>query len=361
MRHTALIVRASAVLAVAIALLPAPAMSALAQAVDVDSMRRSQRAQVEQYRANVASAARVFIDASRGTAERLNAVRDVAAFLEQQQFADGMRIARTGGEATDIRVRALQLAAPGAGSDQSLAQQLAAFVGDPAAPAELRAEAARQLALQSFELHDKPAAFLNALRTGARDPNIAVRRVSLRALAGHGDSVALGLLQRGLEQPADALLPSAEAVELLGLKNPSPFYELLNRVMLQTRDTATRIAAIRLLGGHAASRLQLSVVLRDASEPASARHAALGALAAGDPQALSSQVYPVVADESAPLGLRLRGIKFVELQRTSRDTKIYARAADDFDRLMTGLADSSREPAVRAAARTYLTRTRAAR
>jgi len=89
--------------------------------------------------------------------------------------------------------------------------------------------------------------------------------------------------------------------------------------------------------------------------------AALGALAAGDPAGLPQNVVPVVADESAPSDLQVRAIKSVEITRTSRDPRVFARAPDEFDRVMERLAIRSAAAAVQAAARNYLVRTRSPR
>ncbi len=134
--------------------------------------------------------------------------------------------------------------------------------------------------------------------------------------------------------PRAALLPPDEAVQLLGLKDPSPFYELLRQLVRQPSDSATRVAAIRLLGGDSTSRDALVQVLRDTREGLAARQAALGALAAGDPRGLPQHAVPVVADEAAPPDLRVLAIKAVEITRTSRDPRVFARAPDEFDRVV---------------------------
>jgi hypothetical protein len=67
---------------------------------------------------------------------------------------------------------------------------------------------------------------------------------------------------------------------------------------------------------------------------------------------MSQQALAVVADEAAPVDLRLRAIKVVEIARTSRDPKVCARAPDEFDGLMERLAEGSPSQAVGEAART---------
>jgi hypothetical protein len=361
MRMTASVSSACARVSLGAALLLlAAARDTPGQAVNADSIRGAQQTQVTRYRAQVADAARVFLDGSRTASDRLDAVRDLPSFLEQQQLAGGLRVALAANEPSAIRVRALQLLGD---IDESalVARRIAAIALDAGAPGDVRAEAVRQLAARSFELEGKPPEIVAALRSGARDPDIEVRRTALRALAGHSDTVALRLLRAGLESPANAPLPPAEAVTLLGLANPSPHFDLFNRIMTQSPDSQARAAAVGLLGAHDRSRVQLVVILRNPREPSLVRHAALGALGAGDPANFAEYVLPVVADEAAPVELRLRGIAFLEMSRTSRDPGIFARAADDFDRLMVRLRDRSPSSRIRSAAQTYLARTRSAR
>jgi hypothetical protein len=344
-------------------LLITPALAA-GQVVNTDSLRRVEQAAVERDRARVASAAGVFLDRARPTAARLAAVRAVAAFGEAGQLDGAEAVALDSSEPQAIRVRALQLAGARAGVDTTFARRLFALAADTAVPVDLRREAVTQLSLAtfgSFALHTQLDGFLTALRAAARDPDIRIRRVALRALAGQGDRPALNMLRVGLDSPSAALLPPDEAVPLLGLTDPAPFYDLLRRLMREPPDLGTRLAAIRLLGGDAQSRDALVQVLRDARESPTPRQAALGALAAGDPARLPQNVVPVVADEAAPSDLRVRAIKAVEITRTSRDPRVFARAPDEFDRVMERLAARSAAAAVQAAARTYLARTRSPR
>ena len=337
---------------------------AAGQVVNTDSLRRVERAAIDRDRTQGASAAAIFLSRARPAAERLAAVRGIAAFAEQQQVDGAVAVALDSAEPVAIRVRALQLAGGRVGVDTTFSRRLFALATDRATSTDLRNEAVTQLAFAMFgsaAMHAQLDAFLQTLRAAARDPEIRIRRTALRALAGYGDGPALTLLQEGLLSPQAALLPPAEAVQLLGLKDPAPFYELLRRLMREPPDSTTRVAAIRLLGGDTQSRDALAHVLRDVRESPTPRQAALGALAAGDPAGLPQNVVPVVADEAAPSDLRVRAIKAVEITRTSRDPRVFARAPDEFDRVMERLAARSAAAAVQAAAKTYLVRTRAPR
>lgn len=334
------------------------------QVIDTDSLRRAQQAAIERDRVRVARAGAVFLDRARPAATRLAAVRDVAAFGDDQQITGAVAVALDPSQPTTVRVRALQLTGQRVAVDTTFSRRLFALATDRAAPGDLRHQAVTQLAFATFgseSMHAQTDGFLAAFRAAARDPELRTRRVALRALAGQGDGPGLALLRDGLTSPSAALLPPAEAVPLLGLTDPAPFYDLLRRLMRTPPDAATRVAAIRLLGADTSSRGELVRVVRARGERLAARQAALAALAAGDPGRLADHVVPVVADEAAPADLRVRAIRAVEMTRTSRDPLVIGRPLDEFDRAVERMAERSTVAAVRRAARQYLARTRSPR
>jgi hypothetical protein len=342
------------------------ALLLVGQQVDTDSLRRVQQLRIERERERLALAAAIFLDPTRTFGARLAAVRGVRTFVDEQHTAGAAALALNPIEQPRLRVRALQLTGGRVATDTSFSRQLFRIATDQAAPADLRHEAVTQLASATFgseTMQLQTGSFLTTLRAAARDPELRTRRVALRALAGQNDSAGLELLRQDLMRPSPEgpLLPPAEAVQLLGVNDPAPYYELLRRLMRAPPDAATRVAAIGLLGGDTASRAELVRIVRGRDERLAARQAALGALAAGDPDGLADHIVPVVVDEAAPADLRVRGIKAVEIKRTSRDPRVLGRTPDEFDRAVERLAERSTVPAVRNAARRYVARTRSPR
>ncbi len=338
----------------------------VAAQVDTDSLRRVQQAAVERERVRIERAGALFLDRARPAAARLAAVRNVAALGDERQISDAVATALDSTEPRAIRVRALQLTGQRAQVDTSFSRRLFALATDRAAPSDLRHQAVTQLSFATFgseAMHAQAEEFLRTFRAAAQDPDIRTRRVALRALAQQNDSAGLELLRDDLTSPPPegALLPPAEAVQLLGLVNPAPFYDLLRRLVRSPPNAATRVTAIRLLAADTASRAELVRIVRARGEPLAARQAALAALAAGDPGGLPQHVVPVVADERTPADLRLRAINAVEVLRTSRDPRVVGRAPDEFDRAVERIAQRSAASAVRSAARRYLVRTRSPR
>ncbi len=331
-------------------------VAAMSQVVNVDSLRRAELNEIDQARSRASAATAIFLDRSRSVTDRLAAAQDLTTIVDTPQVALAIRSALDPAEPAPVRVRAVRLVGYRVAFDTAVAGRLSTLATGRSLPTDLRLEAVTQIARASFTLPSP--GLLGTLRAVSDDPDLEVRRTALRTLAGHADQTALNLLAEGLRTPSKALVPPSEAVHLLGVADPAPFYSMLHGVMLQPPDTATRVAAIQLLGGYGPSRQVIARYLQDSSEHASVRSAALGALAAGDPPGFPHVVVPIVANESTPEDLRLRAIKVVELMRTSRDPRVLRRAPDDFDRLMEQLADRSPAPAVREAARTYQARTR---
>jgi hypothetical protein len=350
--------------AVLLAVSVIPASGAGAQAVDTDSLRRAYRAEAEATARRVAEAATVFANRQLAAERRLAAVAGIGGFDRARDVEATTAIVFEPSEPGAVRVRAVELVAQRAAIDESLRDRLIDLLERQETPRDLRRAIMDGVAAALFSWHPAPTEpdrVTAALRRLARDPDPEVRRLALRVLAAHGDTEARQLLERGLLSPGDALLPPVEAVLLLGLSDPAPHYPVLRRVLARPPDAQTRVAAVRLLAGDAESREQLDRILQDSREALEVRQAALGALAVGDPMGFPHRVLVLVGDEAVPRDLRVRAIKTVEVQRTSRDSRaIGARRQDEFDRRMRQLLADSRDQAVRAAADRYVRRTSSA-
>lgn len=353
---------AGAALALACALAPGvPATPATAQTVDTDSLREARRQQVEAYAARVDRAAGVFLDADRPDGERLEAVEGIAVFNRSEHLRRAAEIVLDSAEEVAIRARALRLAGHAADSDTAFLRGMFALALDGGTPPRLRrgmSELFQSLMFASASKLLLREEFHRTLRRLARDPDRGVRRPALQVMASVGDSATLQMLADVVRGEAQVGVEVAEAVRLLGLRDPEPWYPLLRDIVADPPDPGARIEAIRLLGGDRESRSGLIDVLRSPEETLAARRAALGALAAGGAE-MARVALPVVAGEGNPTELRLQAIMTVEQRRISRDRgAIEARGRDDFDALMERLREEADDPRVRRAAERYLERTR---
>lgn len=312
----------------------------------------SLRGQIQAHRAAIAAAAEVFLNPRNPADARLRAGESVAAFVEPAHVQAAAGLARDPREDPRLRALAHTRIRHAASRDSALALEAAAWVRSRETPRELRMAALATLEslLFSFTPQTFHETLLDALRAVVDDPDAGVRQRAFRILAAQGDAAARARLREGLRAPGAAALPPRESVRLLGLRLDPESLPVLHAVMLDPPDAATRVEAVRLLGGYAPSRETLVRILRDRNESLDARLAAMGALHANEPEAFPALALPVVADEGADDRLRVYAIHAVRYRRPPT----LRLAADDFDAAVQRLNAQSSSPAVRRAASEYL-------
>jgi hypothetical protein len=314
-----------------------------------DSLRRV----VASRQQEAARAAEVFLDRGRSTSERLRAADAAEAFLAPEHSAGAAAVARDEREDPQVRARALLGIVHTLGEDPALIAEVSTWVASPRTPPVLR-EAAMQAAeiLMFSPAPHSDAPPVEALRALLADPDPGLRRRAFAVLAGHDDEQARGRLLEGLRGPAArAPLPPATAVELLGIALNAASLPVLHQVMVEPPDTATRIAAIRILGSHAPSRPFLVRYLQDRREGEAVRLAAMGALHACAPREFPEYALPVVEDETAGDALRVYAIHAVQYRRPPARG---GQPEDAFDAAVRRLATASSSAAVRGAATDYV-------
>jgi hypothetical protein len=320
--------------------------------------RDSVLAEIEARQQQSAQAARVFADRSRPEQERAAAARGVDAFLSPEDVSAVSRVFLDRSESPLVRSLALSRIGHAIDRNPALLTEILSLAGSPQTPEVLRDQAAAALADLSFSslsIRERSAEILPALRSLTRDPDEDLRRLAFGILAAHGDDFAQQRLIECLRSPGTSPLPPQECVRLLGLQLHGDAYPILHQILLRPPDEATRVEAIRLLGGYAESRQQLLGILNSRSESGAARMAALGTLHANDPEHFSAIALPVIRDESAAPELRIYGIQAVRHRRATaaREQRKLAEAAA-FDDAVREVARTSKSEAVRRAALEYL-------
>ncbi|HEX2205147.1 MAG TPA: hypothetical protein VHG91_17680 [Longimicrobium sp.] len=313
------------------------------------------RAQVAARREEVARASERFLDRDRPAAERVRAAEEAEAFLEPEHRAGAAAVARDEREEPRVRARALLGLLHVLGEDSALVSDVAAWVASRRTPPALRDAAMTAAENLMFSHAPRPSRreLVDALRETTADPDPALRERAFAVLALQDDEVARARLLEGLGAPRSAPLPPARIVELLGASLNEGSLPALHRAMLEPPDTATRTAALRLLGGYAPSRPYLVRYLQDPREPGAVRLAAMGALHAAAPDSFPGYALPVVEDEDADEPLRVYAIRAVQYRRPSAAR---AQDADAFDLAVRRLAAASRSGEVRRAAADYVRR-----
>jgi hypothetical protein len=231
------------------------------------------------------------------------------------------------------------------------------WASEPTTPLRLRdaaLEAIETLMVSSSTRHRRMEEILDVLRQIAvEEEELSIRRRALGILASEGDETARRLLLDEIRQRAAAALPVAELITLLGRRLDAESYPVLHGVMIDPPDQAARIEAIRLLGGYAESQPVIVQFYQDPSEPARVRYVAMSSLFANLPDRFPEYSIPVLLDERAGDDLRTFAIDAVRMRRTARPGP-EARSPDRFDEVVSHLFESSRSPADRESARTYV-------
>jgi len=321
------------------------------------SSREALRAAVAERQRAMAAAAAVFLDKTRSAETRAAAARSVPAFVDPQQVAAAGNVVLDANEPPELRALALSRIEHAVDQNPALITAVLQLAGTPSTPQPLRKEAVRVLADLSFSsvsMRSRSEEFRPTLRKMTSDPDVDVRRTAFSILAAHADDFAQQRLIECVRTPAAPPLPVDECVLLLGLQLHGDALPAIHQVLLHPPDEASRISAIRLLGGFPESRPQLLAILRDASQSDSARLAVLGTLLANTPEEFPALALPLVRDESASDALRVYAIQAVRQRRSALLQLQKGAAIAPFDQAMIELAASSKSELVRKAAQDYL-------
>lgn len=333
--------------------------SGRARAQEPSPVRDSLRVQVAAREAEIAAAAAVFLDKQRPEAERAAAVARITAFVRPDDIRRAFALARDQEEPPQLRAFALPRVQHALAGDTGFAGAVLALVVSATTPGPIRdaaMEVLETLMFGSAARHARHDDFVAVLRLVTQDPDSNLRARAFALLVADGDEQTRRQLLESLRQPELVPLPPASIVRLLGLTLTDSVYPVLHAVLIQPPDAATRVEAIRLLGGYVPSRLLLTRYLQDAQEPDVVRLAAMATLHANAPGEFPGLALPVILDEQASDSLRLYGIQATRLRRRTlgADSLAAFPTGDSFDQAMLRLATESRSTAVRAAAASYL-------
>lgn len=301
----------------------------------------------------------VFEDAGQANAVRLQAIARVTR-LGSNADADRVQAVLWDQENSEaIRLRALELVAGPLGMQSQFRSELGRLVKDRAQPAELRLSAAQVLTVMSFGgLHpanvtgegmnghrEAREALVELFRSLLDDPDVRLQRLAFNGLAPIQEKVALDRLAAVAEGERSAAVTQAQALDLLSLGDYASYFPAIYRGLRATKDDATRVAAIRLLGGYSAAREDLIRAAQNSDESTTVRQAAMGAILSNDPQAFVSVALPILREEGprvdslkayAIQGARLirsrPGVRFAEF----RDGAAFDRAVQEIATTATG-------------------------
>jgi hypothetical protein len=312
--------------------------------------RQTVAREVDEYIETVRKAAATFLNRRLPAAQRIEAMAAHAVIYDQDQVEQFKASALDPQEPPEVRATALRKIVQHIPRDDRLSRLVVELLGDPRAPEPLRAAALEVEMNLSFSNMNLPDVYRQMLD----DPEIPFRVFAFTKLVIHGDARAQQLLIRGLENPAQAMLPAPTAISILSMAVKKEYYPAVFKVMQDTRDPATRLEAIRALGSYPEARKAIVAIAHDPKEKPEFREAALGALYSGDRENIVQYVTPVLTEPNAPPRLQAIGIQMTTDVRQAMTYRSKAKGADDYDRLVQRLARDARDRDVRLVAERYV-------
>jgi hypothetical protein len=204
--------------------------------------------------------------------------------------------------------------------------------------------------------HAAAAESFNAeVRTLLDDNDVRLQKAAFGWLAIFRDPEAMKRAVDVLQGRGRAALSTLEAISVLTLVDAEPFFVVIHTAYRGTRDIDTREAALRVLGGYAPARRDLTAVARSPQEPARLRRAALETLFSVDREAFPKLAAPLLSEQSE--SSEEIATLLITLMRMARSQPPYRESKakgydDDFDRGVRALL--KRNTALRESAHQYL-------
>jgi hypothetical protein len=171
---------------------------------------------------------------------------------------------------------------------------------DSSQPAEARQTALRDIQTATFAgpgFDRYRSSFRDALRAVAEDKNEKLRTQALEMLAIDKDEVAQQLLLRGLQNPGQALVSTAKAVQLLAHDDHGAAIPVAHRILGGNYDLDTKEEALRALASDPNSTNLFADILADRSQPQRLRSLSASGLRSVDPQRFAQLAQRIVTDD----------------------------------------------------------------
>ncbi|HEX2645219.1 MAG TPA: hypothetical protein VHU81_19630 [Thermoanaerobaculia bacterium] len=310
--------------------------------------------EVDEYVRTVNRAAAQFLNKSLSPEERIQAIKPHSILYDPKQVEQFKSVVLDEREPPEVRATALNKIYDQVPQDERLSRLQVEWLSNPRAPRALRVEALNLTANLSFS--SGMGSLTEVYQKMLDDPELPFRQFAFTQLVIHGDARAQQRLIQGLENPESAPLPAPAAIGVLSMAVKKEYYPAVYKVLQETRDDATRLEAIRVLGPYQEARQRLIEISQSPSQEPQFREAALGALYSGDRENIVRYALPIVKDRNAPA--RLRGIA-IQMTIDVRQDMAYrskVKRADEYDRLIKSIAqDREREQSeVRSVADQYL-------
>lgn len=259
--------------------------------------------------------------------------------LEQLSGAALRTVALDRSEDADVRCTALRQFRKRKQPEAARIDLALEVAADRAAPAQLRAEAIRQAALLTFHpalMESRRPRYLAVLRDAAQAADPALRLLTLEKLAVEKDVWAMDELRKGIDSPAEALVPLSQAVGLLSYDVKAESFPTLHRIVDESDDDDAREQALRVLAADGGAAGKMERIATDKKQAVRVRRAAAG-LRSLDEGRLRAVAKKIALDESDDT--EMRGASFTALSTLDGD--------DDHEVLTRATELSQQKPGTR--------------
>jgi hypothetical protein len=222
---------------------------------------------------------------------------------------------------------------------------------DSSKPADVRLAALRNVQTATFlgpGFDPYRAAYRDALRAVAsEDKNQELRVRALEILALEKDDVARQLLLKGFEDPGQALVSVAKAVQLLADDDHGVVIPLAHKVVAGKYDVDAKEEALRVLASDPGAGGLFAGILSDRSQPEQLRSVSASGLREVDPQQFEQVAQNIIVDAHEDDEVRANCLGTLNhLQGYS--AKVNPGFADALSKLdLTGKSDGLRTAAAR--------------
>ncbi len=193
------------------------------------------------------------------------------------------------------------------------------------------------------------ADYTEALRDVATDEPRELRAQALELLAIDRDPYAQELLVQGLQEPKNALLSEAKAIQLLGYDDHAEVMPLVREVY-ERATGAAREEALRVLATDPESEQLFTRLLKDKSEKRSIRQLSASGLQSLNPDAFDKTARKIVADEDDYNDIRATALSALAHGREAQETPVDPKLVETVQEV----GESTRSRSLRSAARRFL-------
>lgn len=221
---------------------------------------------------------------------------------------------------------------------------------DSSQPTERRLDCLHniQTALFSVSGFDRfRASFKDALRAVASDKDQELRTRALEMLAINKDDYAQQLLLKGFDNPAEALVPVAKAIQLLAHDDHGIAIPVARKILSGNYDVSAKVEALRALASDPGSKDLVAGILSNRALPQQLRSVSAAVLRTVDPQGFQQLAQRLIVDPHEDDDVKANALGALDhLQGFS--TKLNADFADKLSKLdFTGKSDELRAAATR--------------